>query len=545
MVQPRNIVIVGGVAAGMSAATRLRRNDENARITIFERGPHVSFANCGLPYHISGTIKERDDLLLQTPQSLADRFNVDVRIQSEVTAIDRGRKIVTVRDSAGHMSEYGYDSLILATGAAPVVPPLEGIERAHQLRDVPDLDRIKRVVTQRHGPGKAVIIGAGFIGLEVAENLSLLGWDVTVVELGSQIMAPLDAEMAVLVQRHLEANEINVRTGVSVESISSHDVVLSDGSTQPADLVISAIGVTPESSLARAAGLHVNDSGGVVVDSVQRTSDPNIFAVGDVAQKQHAVSGEAVQVPLAQTANRHGRLVADVICGRDTASKPVIGTAIVGLFGLTVATAGWSERAARKHERRIRVIHTHPTDHAGYYPGATGMTLKLVIDAENDQIIGIQGVGKSGVDKRIDVIATAMRAGMTASDLADLELAYAPQFGSAKDPVNMLGMVADNLATGVLSTVQWHEVQHRQDLGWVVLDVRSPAEVADGMIPGSINIPVDELRRRYQELPDTPLVVTCAVGARGNVATRMLTGLGYTAVNLDGGYLTWEAGMST
>lgn len=538
----QKVVIVGGVAAGMSAATRLRRNDEKAQIIVFERGPYVSFANCGLPYHVSGVIPERDELLLQTPQDLADRFNIEVRVGHSVTAVDPASKTVSVEGPSGQGFDCEYDSLVLATGAKPVVPSIPGIERAHTLRDVPDLDRIMQVVAARMEPGNAVIIGAGFIGLEVAENLRHLKWNVTVVELGTQVLAPLDSEMAAAVDQHLQSHGVFIKTRASVERIDETEVHLDDGTLLPADLVISAIGVTPESALARAAGLQVHENGGIVVDEMQRTSEPSIFAVGDVAQKRHAISDDAVLVPLAQTANRHGRLVADVICGRATAAKPVIGTAIVGLFGLTAAVAGWSEKTARRHGRDVRVIHTHPSHHAGYYPGAEGMALKLVVDAATDQILGVQGVGKAGVDKRIDVIATAMRAGLTGSDLADLELAYAPQFGSAKDPVNMLGMIADNLATGVLVTAQWHEVAKLSDSGWTVLDVRTRAESAAAPFPGALNIPVDELRDRRHELPNSPLVVTCAVGVRGNVATRMLTSLGHTAVNLDGGYRTWQAG---
>lgn len=543
MPQPtgQKIIIVGGVAGGMSAATRLRRNDENAQITVFERGQYVSFANCGLPYHVSGVIAQREDLLLQTPESLAARFNIDVRVEHEVVAIDRTAQTVTVRTVAGATSEHRYDSLVLSTGAKPITLPVPGIEKAHQLRDVPDLDQIMTRIQAQPTPGAAVIIGAGFIGLELAENLRHLKWAVTVVERGNQVMAPLDVEMAALVMRNLNHHGVEVLTGVAAEAITDERVVLSDGTELTADLVISAAGVIPESPLARAAGLALNNQGGIVVDDHQRTSDPKIFAVGDVAQKQHAVAAEPVMVPLAQTANRHGRLVADVICGRDTASKPVLGTAIVGLFGQTAASTGWSEKVAAAHNRAVRIIHTHPAHHAGYYPGAESMSLKLVVDAETDAILGAQGVGGQGVDKRIDVIATAMRGGLTASDLADLELAYAPQFGSAKDPINMLGMVADNLAAGVIDTVQWHQVAALQKQGWVVLDVRTAGEVAAGSVPGALHIPVDELRARHQELPDTTLMVMCAVGVRGNVATRLLTGLGRSAVNLDGGFRTWSA----
>lgn len=554
MSAPRRVVIVGGVAAGMSAATRLRRNDEHAAITVFERGAHVSFANCGLPYHVGGVIDEREALLLQTPESLKSRFNVDVHIRHEVTAVNVAAQTVTVRNLAtGVDFEQCYDALVLATGAAPHRPELPGIGRAHSLRNVADLDAVMAelaALEARTATGgdaapalHAAILGGGFIGLELAENLARRGVPVTLLQSGPQVLAPLDAEMVPPIVERLEANGITVRTHALTERIEPAAVVLADGTRIPADLVVTATGVRPESGLARAAGLAIGANGGVAVDDAQRTSNPNIYAVGDAAEKRDAVTCDTVLVPLAQTANRHGRLVADVITGRKVRSLPVLGTAVVGVFGLTAAMSGWSEKRLRAAGRPYRAIHSHPANHAGYYPGATGMSLKLLVDPDTDAILGVQGVGGDGVDKRIDVIATAMRAGLAASALADLELAYAPQFGSAKDPVNMLGMIADNLAAGTVRTLQWHELEDAVAAGAQVIDVRSPGEFDAGAIPGALNVPVDELRARHEELPKAPLVVHCAVGQRGNTAARILAQLGFTVRNLDGGYLTWQRGM--
>ncbi len=535
---PRTIVI-GGVAAGMSAATRLRRLDEDREIVVLERGEHVSFANCGLPYHVGGVIEDREALLLQTPASLGARFRLDVRTGHDVVAIDRDARTVTARLRSGEEVELGYDSLVIATGASPIRPTLPGAERAHVLRDVADVDRIVAAVAA--GPRTAAIVGAGFIGVELAENLALRGLDVTVVELADQVLPPLDVEMAALVRARLEENGVTVRTGAAATSVTETALVLDDGSTVPADLLVMAVGVSPESRLARAAGLETGERGAVVVDEQQRTSDPAIFAVGDVAVKRDAIGGGDAFVPLAQTANRHGRLVADAITGRPVRSQPVLGTAIVGVFGLTAASTGWSERRARAAGRDVRVIHTHPSDHAGYYPGARPMALKLVVDAATDEILGAQGVGEAGVDKRIDIVATAIRGGLHASDLADLELAYAPQFGSAKDPVNMLGMISENLASGLTRSVQWHELDAALAAGATLVDVRTPAEHERESIPGAVNIPLDELRERHGEIGEGPVVVHCAVGQRGHSAARLLAQLGHDDVrNLDGGIRTWS-----
>lgn len=535
----RRIVIIGGVAGGMSTATRLRRNLPDARITVLERGQHVSFANCGLPYYAGGVITERDSLLLQTPEALKERFDLDVRVLHEVTAIDRDAKTVHINDRcSGVTFDLPYDELVISTGASPLRPPIPGLERALSLRDVADVDAMVSALDRR--PASAVVLGGGFIGIEMAENLRHRGVPVTLVEMADQVMAPFDPEMAVLVADRLEENGVTLRLGVKAVAVGADDVELSDGTRVSGDLVVSALGVRPEDGLARDAGLDVAENGGVLVDDQHRTKDPSIFAIGDVAVKHDAVSGEGALVPLAQTANRHGRLVADVIAGREVTSPPVLGTAIVGAFGLQAASVGWNEKRLVAAGRPHRVIHTHPMEHAGYYPGASGLALKLLVDPETDAILGAQAVGESGADKRIDVIATAMRAGMTASDLADLELAYAPQFGSAKDPVNLIGMVADNLRAGERA-VQWHELSDRLAEGAVLVDVRSPEEFAAGAIPGAVNIPVDSLRDA--DLPEGDLIVHCAVGLRGHVAVRALAGRGRNAANLDGGIVTWEAGQ--
>ncbi|HAT1275409.1 TPA: FAD-dependent oxidoreductase [Corynebacterium striatum] len=530
-------VIIGGVAGGMSTATRLRRNDEKRNIIVLEASGHVSFANCGLPYHIGGVIEERQDLLLQTPEALKERFNIDVRVNTRATHVDRAARTVTTESG----ETIPYDDLVLSPGATPFLPPITGIEKAYSLRTVEDVDRIAAALK---GRTQAVIIGGGFIGLEMAENLRHRDLSVAVVEAAPQIMGPLDSEMAAIVTEHLRANGVEIRTNAQATEISDSGVALADGTELPADIVITAIGVRPASDLARETGLEISERGGIVVDAQQRTSDPHIFALGDAATKKDLHTGEDTLVPLAQTANRHGRLVADIITGRETASLPVLGTAIVGLFGLAAASTGWNERRARAAGKKVRVIHLHPANHAGYYPGATQLHMKLVVDAETDAILGAQIVGKDGVDKRIDVIATAMRAGLKARDLADLELAYAPQFGSAKDPINFAGFIDDNIVQGE-RTVQWHELSEHLEAGTLLVDVRSASEFAAGAIPGAINIPLDELRARHAEIAGhKDVIVHCQVGLRGHNAARILTNLGYDVANLDGGYLTWQHGKA-
>ena len=436
-----DVVIIGGVAGGMSAATRLRRLDESARITVIERSGYVSFANCGLPYHVGGVIDRRDALLLQTPESLAARFRLEVRVGHEAVRIERDRRVVVVRDLAtGFEEEVRYDALILSPGATPVRPPIPGIERALSLRNVEDTDAMVEAVRDAK---TAVVIGGGFIGLEMAENLVHRGVATAIVEATEQVMAPLDPEMVEPVHRRIRRAKASLHLGAAVTAIGDDDVTLSTGERLPADIVVAAIGVRPETGLATAAGLAAGPRGGIAIDEQFRTSDPHIYAVGDAVEKRDGLDGAETLIPLANTANRQGRFVADVIAGHPGADRGVNGTAIVGVFGLQVATTGWNEKRLRAANRPYLAVHTHPGSHAGYYPGADGMALKLLVDPDTDRILGAQGVGRSGVDKRIDVIATAMAGGLTASDLADLELAYAPQFSSAKDPVNMLGYVGD------------------------------------------------------------------------------------------------------
>ena len=537
--RPRKVLIVGGVAGGMSAATRLRRLDESAQIIVFERSWYVSFANCGLPYHVGGVIEDRKALLLQTPESLGARFGIDVRVGHEVTSIDRTARTVTVRNlNTGRETTESYDDLVLSPGASPFVPDIPGKERALTLRNIADVDTMVTAVAKK--PRTAVVVGGGFIGLEMAENLSHRGIGVTVVEMADQLLTPLDPEMAAFVAKELEDNGIQVLTGAQAVAIGESSVTLESGQKLPADMVVMSIGVRPDSHLASDAGLEVNSRGGIVVDEHQRTSDPHIFAVGDAAEKRDAVSGDAAMVPLAQTANRHGRLVADVIVGRETSAKAVLGTAIVGIFGLMAASVGWSEKRLRAAGRNYRAIHAHPGSHAGYYPGAETLHLKLLVDADTDEILGAQAIGKDGADKRIDVIATAMRGGLKAAELADLELAYAPQFSSAKDPINMLGFIDDNVVNGQSSLVQWHEIAAAQAAGSTVVDVRTAGEYRRGHIPGSINIPVDDLRERLDEIPAGDVIVSCQVGLRGHVAERILDQSGHPVRNLTGGYVTWS-----
>lgn len=535
----RRVVIIGGVAGGMSAATRLRRLDPDIDIVVLERSGFVSYANCGLPYYVGGVIKDHDALLLQTPESLDARFKLDVRVGSEVTGIDRDRKSVSVVSADGAY-DLPYDTLILSPGAQPIVPPIPGIERAHTLRTVEDVTGIAEAVNAR--PSSAVVIGGGFIGVESAENLVHRGVPTAIIEAAPQLLAPLDPEMAAVVHREVRAHGVDLVLADSVARIEAGHVVLASGRQVPAELVIAAIGVRPDITLAKAAGLDIGERGGIVVDEFGRSSDPQIYAIGDVAEKIDALDGEATLVPLANIANRQGRTAADHIAGREVRPVATIGTAIVKVFDLTVAATGWNEKRLVARGIPFIAIHTHPGSHAGYYPGSEQMALKLLVHRDSHLILGAQAVGGEGVDKRIDVIATAMRCSLPTPELADLELAYAPPFGSAKDPVNMLGYIAENLLTGFTQNVQWHQVPDLVVEGKLLLDVRTPAEFAAGSIPGAVNIPLDDLRERYNELTtDQPVVVFCQVGQRGHTATVFLRERGFQAVNLDGGWRTWSA----
>ncbi|PRB12944.1 FAD-dependent oxidoreductase [Microbacterium sp. MYb62] len=540
-VAPLRVVIVGGVAGGMSAAARLRRLDETADIVVFERGPEVSYANCGLPYYVGGVIAERDSLLLQTPASLRSRFRLDVRVRHDVVRVDTAGKTVEVVDlDSGHRFTRPYDRLILATGARPRRDEPGSDVPTRSLRTVEDADAIDIALVRPGVP--VVVVGGGYTGLEAVENLVARGASVTLVQRATQVLAPLDEEMAAPIAAEVRAHGVDVRLGVEVADSGHGIVTLSDGTSVAAELVIDASGVVPETALAEAAGIRIGATGGIQVDEYCRTSAPEVFAVGDGVEKIDLVGGDAALITMAGLANRHGRLVADLIAGRDESARPALGTGIVQVFGIAAAKAGWSERQLRAAGRDFYVVHVHPGSHAGYYPGAETLSMKMLADPASDRILGVQIIGRDGVDKRIDVVATAMQAGMPAAELAHLELAYAPQFGSAKDAVNILGYVAENTRTGTTPTIQWHELDHVRQAGATLIDVRSPSEFAAGAIPGAVNLPLDELRDRLDDLPEGSLIVHCQVGLRGHIATRLLRQHGLDVRNLDGGYRTWRDG---
>ena len=537
---PLRVVVVGGVAGGMSAATRLRRLDERAEITVVERSGHVSYANCGLPYFVGGVIEEEEDLLLQTPARLHERFRLDVRVDAEVVGIDTAAHVVTVRSPVdGSSYDLPYDTLVLSPGAVPVRPPIPGFDRVRSLRTVEDAARLAGDVATR--PASAVVIGAGFVGLETAENLTHAGIPVTVVEAADQVLTPLDPELAVLVAAELVANGVRVETGVAVTEVTADEVVLADGRRIPAELVVGSIGVRPDTRLAVLAGLDLSPNGGIAVRDTGQTSDPDVYAVGDAVEKVDSVGGGSSLVALANVANRQGRRVADHIAGLTRAAAPSIGTAIVKVFGRTAAMTGWNETRLRAAGRPYRCIHSHPMNHATYYPGAEQMALKLLFDPVDGTILGAQAVGGAGVDKRIDVLAIALSAGLRAPELADLELAYAPPFSSAKDPVNMLGYMAENVLSGECDVIEPAELDAVLASGSTLLDVRTPAEYDRGTIPGAVRAPLDTLRQDLPSLGPGPFAVFCQVGQRGHTATTLLQELSVGARNLDGGYTTWLA----
>ena len=533
------IVIIGGVAGGMSAATRLRRLNEKAEIIVLEKSGYVSYANCGLPYYVGGVIENENSLLLQTPESLHQRFNLDVRIKSEALSIDKENRTVKVKNLVSNEEyELNYDKLILSPGASPVVPPIKGVEHSFTLRNVEDVERIVEQVAKK--PQSAVVIGGGFIGVEVAENLIHKSIKTTLIEAMPQVLAPLDPEMASLVANEMTRNKIDLILEDSVVEITPQKVVLKSGREIEAQMVVLAIGVKPDISLANNAGLTIGSRNGILVDEFHLTSNSDIYAIGDAVEKKDAIDGSQTLIPLANIANRQGRVVSDHINGRKNRPIPSIGTAIVKVFDLMVATTGWSEKRLKASNKEFLVIHTHPNSHAGYYPGAKPMALKLLIDPNTEEILGAQGIGTDGVDKRIDVIATAIRGGIKAPELADLELAYAPPFSSAKDPVNMLGYLAENLLSKLSRTAQWHEIDELIAQGYVLVDVRSKSEFDQAGIPGALNISVDELRQRHTEIGSKKVLVHCQVGQRGHTAAMLLNQLGYEAINLDGGFLTWK-----
>lgn len=547
MSEHTRMVIIGGVAGGASAAARARRLSEEAEIILLERGDHVSFANCGLPYHIGGVIRERDRLLVETPESLYTNYRLDVRVRTEAMAIDRARKEVSVRDLASG-SEYtiSYDKLLLSPGAEPIRPPIPGSDdaRVFTLRALTDMDAILQVVATRQ-PAHSVIVGGGYIGLEMAEALRERGLGVTLVELAPQVMGTVDPEMAAPLHQQLARHGVDLRLETSITRLVNANGVLraelSTGDSIECGIVILAIGVKPDVQLARAAGLAIGERGGVVVDDHMRTSDPDIFAVGDVVEVTDFVGGFPTVIPLAGPANRQGRIAADNALGRDVSYHGTQGTGICKVFDLTVGMTGMNEKALQWAGMKYEKIYLHPASHASYYPGASPISLKLLFAPDSGKVLGAQAVGADGVDKRIDVLAVALRAGLTVFDLEELELAYAPPYGSAKDPINYAGFVAANVLRGDVEICHAENmIAPREDQ--LLLDVRTPAEVAGGTIPGAVNIPLGELRNRLGELPrDKELLVFCQVGRRGYLACRLLRQRGFKCRNLTGGIKTYQA----
>ncbi len=545
MGQRKRIVIVGGVAGGASAAAKARRMSEEAEIVLFERGKDISFANCGLPYHVGGIIADRARLLVQSPEAMRRRFAVDVRTQSEVVRIDRGKKAVVVHDKAQDKQyEQPYDVLILSPGAEPIYLPIPGADhkKVFTLRSLVDMDAIKTVVDAA-SVKSAVVVGGGYIGLEMAEVLTHRGLAVSLVELEPQVMGPIDSEMAAPLHEHLRLQGVDLCLGSSVTAIEDSDGLpaarLSTGRVIRTDLVILAVGVRPEVKLAAEAGLTIGQRRGIIVDDHMRTSDPDIYAVGDAVEVQDFVGGFPVVIPLAGPANRQGRIAAINALGGDAAYDRTQGTAICKVFDLAVGMTGLSEKALKRAGLPYEKVYVHPASHAGYYPGAMQMSLKLLFDPKSGKILGAQCVGADGVDKRTDVLAVAIRAGMTVYDLEKLELAYAPPFGSAKDPVNYAGFVAANVLRNEARICHAADVANPGP-GQLLLDVRTAAEVQLGTIPGSIHIPIDDLRSRLGELPkDKEVLAFCEVGLRGYLACRILSQNGFACRNLSGGYKTY------
>ena len=542
------VVIVGGVAGGATAAARIRRLDEHAEIVVFEKSGYVSYANCGLPYYIGGEIEDKRELTLQTPESFYARFRVDMRVHHEVIAVDVKAKTVKVRNLAsGEVFSESYDKLILSTGAHPIKPNFEGIdnERIFTLRTVEDTLRIKQF-TEDKRPQSAVVVGGGFIGIEVAENLRRLGMDVTLVEAAPQVMAPFDGDMAALIHAEMVRNGIKLMLGTMVEGFTAEGGVtvrLKDREPQTADMAVLAIGVAPDTTLARDAGLELGIKGSIVVDDRMQTSAPDVYAVGDAVQIKNFVTGKEGLISLAGPANKQGRIAADNVCGRDSRYTGGQGSSVIKIFGLTAACTGINERTAKSLGLDCDKVVLSPMSHAGYYPGGSVMTMKVLFEKGTLRILGAQIIGRDGVDKRIDVIATAIRAGLKATELTELDLAYAPPYSSAKDPVNMAGYMIENVCDGVLK--QWHiedadSIVSRKDV--TLLDVRTPEEFKMGHIEGFLNIPVDELREGLSKLDKgKPVYVICQSGLRSYIASRILAGNGYEAYNFSGGYRFYAA----
>ena len=546
------VVIVGGVAGGATAAARIRRLDEQAEVIVFERSGYISYANCGLPYYIGGVIEDPEDLTLQTPESFWKRFRIQMKVRHEVTAIHPDRKTVSVRNlETGEDFEEDYDQLLLSPGAKPVWPELPGMgsERLFTLRTVEDTFRIKEFINQNR-PKSAVMVGGGFIGLEMAENLRQLGMEVTIVQRSRQLMNPFDPDMAAFIHNEVRKHGVKLMLGHSLEGFreknSGLEVLLRDGVSVSADMVILAIGVTPESMLAKEAGLALGIKGSILVNDRMQTSAPDIYAVGDAVQVKHFVTGADSLIPLAGPANKQGRIAADNICGGDSRYLGSQGSSVIKVFDMTAATTGINEGSAKKAGLHVDKVILSPMSHAGYYPGGKMMTMKIIFEKETYRLLGAQIIGYEGVDKRIDVLATAIHAGLNGNQLKDLDLAYAPPYSSAKDPVNMAGFMIDNLARGQLK--QWHladEEKLPRDGSVILLDTRTAAEYNRGHVAGFRNIPVDELRERIGELePGKPVYVICQSGLRSYIASRILAGSGYETYNFSGGFRFYDAVMN-
>jgi NADPH-dependent 2,4-dienoyl-CoA reductase/sulfur reductase-like enzyme/rhodanese-related sulfurtransferase len=541
------LVIVGGVAGGATAAARARRVSEDAEIIVFERGEYISFANCGLPYYIGNVIKKRAHLLLATPREFKRRYKIDVRIFSEVVGINAKEKTVEIKNTTtGEKYKESFDKLILSPGAEPIKPPLEGIESENifHLRNVPDSDRIKKIVDERN-PRRAVVVGGGFIGLEMAENLTDRGVKTTIVEMLDQVMPSLDYEMATLIHDHLEAKNVELEFENAVKSFSkAGDRILvstKKGRDIECDLVLLSVGIRPENSLAKQANLKIGPTGGIAVDNTMRTSDPNIYAVGDAVEVRDIVTGFPTLTALAGPANKQARIAADNALGRKSIFTGTLGTSVVKVFEMVLASTGANEKFLKKHDIPYLVSYTHSGSHAGYYPGATNTSIKIIFSPGTGKVLGSQIVGQKGVDKRIDVLATAIRAKMTVFDLQELELAYAPPYSSAKDPINICGFVASNILKGDMEIAHWSELETLQQNGEVLIDLRTKFELNhEGKIEGALNIPIDELRSRLSELDSEKTYIPfCAVGFRGYLAHRILVQNGFHSRNLSGGFMTY------